>query len=59
MERPQLVLDFSEALKDSPAFRQDLHDHYEYFVKFHKRYEESVRLVDLIIEQGQNYVASM
>lgn len=40
VERPQLVLDFSEALKDSPAFRQDLHDHYEYFLKLHKRYDE-------------------
>lgn len=39
VERPQLVLDFSEALKDSPAFRQDLHDHYEYFSKLHKNFE--------------------
>jgi hypothetical protein len=40
VERPHLVLDFCEALKDSPAFRQDLHDHYEYFTKVQKRYEE-------------------
>lgn len=40
VERPHLALDFSDALKDSPAFRKDLNDHYEYFMKIQKRYEE-------------------
>ena len=41
--RPHLALEFCEALKDSPAFRQDLHDHYEYFTRIQRRYDE-VRL---------------
>jgi hypothetical protein len=39
-ERPHLVLEFGEALKDSPAFRLDLAENYEYFMKLQKRYEE-------------------
>ncbi|KAI6242194.1 hypothetical protein M3Y99_00260400 [Aphelenchoides fujianensis] len=59
VERPHLVLELREAIKDSPAFRQDLDEHYQYFLRIQKRYDESVRLVDMIVEQGQNYVASI
>ncbi|KAI6172458.1 hypothetical protein M3Y98_00975400 [Aphelenchoides besseyi] len=59
VQRPHLTLEFGDALRDSPAFRQDLDDHYNYFMRVQKRYDESVRLVDLIIEQGQNYVSSI
>ncbi|KAI6197548.1 hypothetical protein M3Y94_01237300 [Aphelenchoides besseyi] len=59
VQRPHLTLEFGDALRDSPAFRQDLDEHYNYFMRVQKRYDESVRLVDLIIEQGQNYVSSI
>lgn len=40
VERPHLALDFQEAIKDSPAFRQDLNQNQEYFNSIYKRYSE-------------------
>ncbi|CAD5217466.1 unnamed protein product [Bursaphelenchus xylophilus] len=58
-ERPHLALDFQEAIKDSPAFRQDLNQNQEYFNSIYKRYAECVNKVDVIVECGQNYVAAI
>jgi hypothetical protein len=52
-------LDFTEAIKDSPSFRHDIGEHEKYFGKVEKRLEEALRLVDIVIEHGQNYVASL
>ncbi|CAD5213093.1 unnamed protein product [Bursaphelenchus okinawaensis] len=59
IERPHIVLDFQEAIKDSPAFRQDLNQNQEYFNSIFKRYSECVNKVDVIVECGQNYVAAI
>uniref|UniRef100_A0A914EAG8 Uncharacterized protein n=1 Tax=Acrobeloides nanus TaxID=290746 RepID=A0A914EAG8_9BILA len=47
-------LDFTEAIKDSPSFSE----HGRYFSKVHKRYDETLKNIDLVIEHGQNFVAS-
>uniref|UniRef100_A0A914WM73 BAR domain-containing protein n=1 Tax=Plectus sambesii TaxID=2011161 RepID=A0A914WM73_9BILA len=57
MECPT-TLDFTEALKDSPRFRKQLHDHEQYFSKLETKLNEVLRLVTAMVEYGQNYVAT-
>ncbi|KAI1710014.1 BAR domain of APPL family domain-containing protein [Ditylenchus destructor] len=52
------LLDFTEAIKDSPSFRHEISLNERHFDKAHKRLDEALRLVELVVDHGQNYVAS-
>uniref|UniRef100_A0A915EIM6 Uncharacterized protein n=1 Tax=Ditylenchus dipsaci TaxID=166011 RepID=A0A915EIM6_9BILA len=57
--RPVNLLDFTEAIKDSPNFRHEISQNEKHFDRIQKKLEDAVRLVDLVAEHGQNYVASL
>uniref|UniRef100_A0A914LYW0 Uncharacterized protein n=1 Tax=Meloidogyne incognita TaxID=6306 RepID=A0A914LYW0_MELIC len=50
---------FHEAMKDSPNFRYELGQSERYFDRLHKRMEDMVNIVDIVIGNGQRFVASL
>uniref|UniRef100_A0A1I7YMH4 PH domain-containing protein n=1 Tax=Steinernema glaseri TaxID=37863 RepID=A0A1I7YMH4_9BILA len=55
---PPTALNFTEAIKDSPRFRQLLGEHEVYLGKIDKRISEVVRLVNLMNDYGKNYAST-
>uniref|UniRef100_A0AC35G6R4 Uncharacterized protein n=1 Tax=Panagrolaimus sp. PS1159 TaxID=55785 RepID=A0AC35G6R4_9BILA len=51
-------LEFTEAIKDSPAFRHNLTEHEKYFTKAQKNFEETIRYIETVSELGQNFISS-
>uniref|UniRef100_A0A8R1U223 GTP-ase activating protein for Arf containing protein n=1 Tax=Onchocerca volvulus TaxID=6282 RepID=A0A8R1U223_ONCVO len=49
-------LDFTEALKDSPRFRQAILAHEQYFTKLDSKFNELLQLLNSLAEHGKNYV---
>ncbi|EFO19793.1 GTP-ase activating protein for Arf containing protein [Loa loa] len=49
-------LDFTEALKDSPRFRQAILAHEQYFAKLDSKLTEVLQLLNSLAEHGKNYV---
>uniref|UniRef100_A0A915PJC6 PH domain-containing protein n=1 Tax=Setaria digitata TaxID=48799 RepID=A0A915PJC6_9BILA len=49
-------LDFTEALKDSPRFRQAILAHEQYFAKLDSKLNEVLQLLNSLAEHGKNYV---
>ncbi|KAK0413686.1 hypothetical protein QR680_006943 [Steinernema hermaphroditum] len=52
---PPAALNFTEAIKDSPRFRQLIGEHEQYLGKIDKRINEVIRLVNMMTEFGKNY----
>ncbi|KAM3718563.1 Arf-GAP with ANK repeat and PH domain-containing protein [Dirofilaria immitis] len=49
-------LDFTEALKDSPRFRQAILAHEQYFIKLDTKLSEVLQLLNSLAEHGKAYV---
>ncbi|KAK6104405.1 putative GTPase activating protein for Arf family protein [Brugia pahangi] len=49
-------LDFTEALKDSPRFRQAILVHEQYFAKLDSKLTEMLQLLNSLADHGKNYV---
>ncbi|CAG9532161.1 unnamed protein product [Cercopithifilaria johnstoni] len=49
-------LEFTEALKDSPRFRQAILAHEQYFTKLDSKLTEVLQLLNALAEHGKNYV---
>ncbi|TKR88478.1 hypothetical protein L596_012713 [Steinernema carpocapsae] len=55
---PPMPLNFTEAIKDSPRFRQLLGEHEQYLGKIDKRINEVVKLVAQMNDYGKNFTST-